>query len=166
MLTDLFYERGAVHLRSDNGSEFTAKHVRERLRRLSVKPLSIVPGSPWENGYIESFIGKMKVELLDPEIFYSIKEAQVLIEMWRNHYNTFRPHSLLGYRLQVPATNVLQPSYLSASWTNIRTGTNIGGRPFFKKTFNHKYRIFAWIFDNLLLSYLEPSCSIPRSWIG
>ena len=94
VLTDLFCERGVpVHLRSDNGSEFTAKGVREWLRRLAVKPLFIEPGSPWENGYIESFNGKMRDELLDQEIFYSIKEAQVLIEMWRNHYNTIRPHS-------------------------------------------------------------------------
>ncbi len=111
VLTDLFCERGVpVHLRSDNGSEFTAKHVREWLRRLAVKPLFIEPGSPWENGYIESFNGKTRDELLDREIFYSIKETQVLVEMWRNHYNTIRPHSSLGYRPPVPATIVLQPS--------------------------------------------------------
>ena len=112
VLMEQFYERGVpVHLRSDNGSEFTAIHVREWLRRLAVKPLFIEPGSPWENGYIESFNGKMRDELLDREIIYSIKDAQVLIEMWRNHYNTIRPHSSLGYKPPVPATIILQPSY-------------------------------------------------------
>ncbi len=112
-LYKLFCERGVpVHIRSDNGSEFTAKRVRAWLARLSVKPLFIEPGSPWENGYIESFNGKMRDELLDREIFYSLKEAQVLIEMWRKHYNTIRPHSSLGYRPPVPATLVLQPSQI------------------------------------------------------
>ncbi len=110
-LYDLFCERGVpVHIRSDNGSEFTARRVRAWLARLSVKPLFIEPGSPWENGYIESFNGRMRDELLAREIFYSLKEAQVLIEMWRKHYNTIRPHSSLGYRPPVPATVVLQPS--------------------------------------------------------
>jgi len=109
VLTDLFCVRGVpVHLRSDNRAEFTAKGVREWLRRLAVNPLFTEPGSPWANGYIESFNGKMRDELLDREIFYSIKDAQVLIEMWRNHYNTARPHSSLGYRPPVPA---IQPSH-------------------------------------------------------
>lgn len=103
VLTELFCERGVpVHIRSDNGSEFTAKRVRTWLARLSVKPVFIEPGSPWENGYIESFNGKMRDELLAGEIFYSLKEAQVLIEMWRRHYNHSRPHSALGYRPPVP----------------------------------------------------------------
>jgi transposase InsO family protein len=98
VLTELFIERGVpVHIRSDNGSEFTAKRVRSWLKRLDVKPLFIEPGSPWENGYVESFNGKMRDELLAREIFYSLKEAQVLIEMWRRQYNTIRPHSALGY---------------------------------------------------------------------
>ncbi len=111
VLADLFIHRGVpVHIRSDNGSEFTAKKVRRWLARLKVKPLFIEPGSPWENGYIESFNGKMRDELLNGEIFYSLKEAQVLIEMWRKEYNTIRPHSSLGYRPPVPATTVVQPS--------------------------------------------------------
>jgi transposase InsO family protein len=111
VLTDLFCERGVpVHIRSDNGSEFTAKRVRTWLDQLAVKPLFIEPGSPWENGYIESFNGKMRDELLAGEIFYSIKEAQVLIEMWRRHYNTIRPHSSLGYRPPAPAAFVGQPT--------------------------------------------------------
>ena len=113
VLLDLFLERGVpVHIRSDNGSEFIAKNVRQFLSRLSVKPLFIEPGSPWENGYIESFNGKMRDELLKGEIFYSLKEAQVLIEMWRKHYNTVRPHSSLGYRPPAPATVVVYPSQI------------------------------------------------------
>jgi putative transposase len=111
MLTDLFIERGVpVHIRSDNGSEFIARRVRDWLKRLQVRPLYIEPGSPWEYGYIESFNGKMRDELLNLEIFYSLKEAQVLIEMWRKHYNTIRPHSSLGYRPPVPASVVVQPT--------------------------------------------------------
>jgi len=110
VLTKLFCERGVpVHIRSDNGSEFTAKRVRSWLKRLEVKPLFIEPGSPWENGYIESFNGKMRDELLAREIFYSLKEAQILIEMWRKYYNTIRPHSALGYRPPAPAAIVIQP---------------------------------------------------------
>ena len=113
VLFDLFLERGVpVHIRSDNGSEFIAKKVRMFLFRLSVKPLFIEPGSPWENGYIESFNGKMRDELLDREIFYSLKEAQILIEMWRNHYNMVRPHSSLGYRPPTPAAVVIQSSQI------------------------------------------------------
>jgi transposase InsO family protein len=104
VLTDLFLERGVpVHIRSDNGSEFTAKKVREYLSRLEIKPLFIEPGSPWENGYIESFNGKMRDELLAGEIFYSIIEAQIIIEQWRWHYNQIRPHSALGYTPPTPA---------------------------------------------------------------
>ena len=111
VLTQLFCERGVpVHLRSDNGSEFTAKKVRTWLSRLAVKPLFIEPGSPWENGYIESFNGKMRDELLAREIFYSLKEAQILIEMWRKEYNTVRPHSSLGYRPPAPEAILFQPS--------------------------------------------------------
>jgi len=111
VLTKLFCERGVpVHIRSDNGSEFTAKRVRAWLKRLQVKPLFIEPGSPWENGYIESFNGKMRDELLAREIFYSLKEAQILIEIWRRHYNTIRPHSALAYRPPAPAAIVVQPA--------------------------------------------------------
>jgi len=98
-LTWLFAQRGAPrYIRSDNGTEFTAKKVRTWLSELSVKTLFIEPGSPWENGYIESFNGKLRDELLDGEIFDTLFEAQVLVERWRNHYNTVRPHSSLGYR--------------------------------------------------------------------
>ena len=107
VLTDLFTQRGAPdHIRSDNGSEFTAIAVREWLPRVGVKTLYIEPGSPWENGYNESFNGKLRDELLNGEIFYSMTEAKVLIEQWRRHYNTIRPHSSLGYRPPAPQTIV------------------------------------------------------------
>lgn len=110
-LFDLFCERGVlVHIRLDNGSEFTAKRVRALLARLPVKPLFYEPGSPWENGYIESFNGRMRDDFLAREIFYSLEEAHILIEIWRKHYNTVRPHSSLGYRPPVPATLLVRPS--------------------------------------------------------
>jgi len=105
VLTDLFTRHGMPdHIRSDNGSEFTAAAVREWLQRVGVKTLYIEPGSPWENGYNESFNGRLRDELLNGEIFYTLKEAKVLIENWRNHYNTVRPHSALGYRPPAPQT--------------------------------------------------------------
>jgi transposase InsO family protein len=102
-LGELFVERGVpAYLRSDNGSEFTATAVREWLGRVGVETLFIEPGSPWENGYVESFNGKLRDELLNGEIFYTLREAQVIIEWWRREYNTFRPHSSLGYRPPAP----------------------------------------------------------------
>jgi putative transposase len=92
------------HVRSDNGPEFTAKAVRAWLSKVGVQTLFIEPGSPWENGYVESFNGKLRDEVLNREIFYSLKEAQVVIEQWRNEYNTIRPHSSLNYRPPAPST--------------------------------------------------------------
>ena len=91
------------HLRSDNGPEFIAQELRKWLASLGTGTLYIEPGSPWENGYCESFNGKLRDECLNGEIFYSLKEAQVVIEQWRVEYNTRRPHSALGYRPPVPA---------------------------------------------------------------
>ncbi len=103
-LSDLFIRRGVPeHIRSDNGSEFTATKVQDWLRRVEVKTLYIAPGSPWENGYIESFNGKLRDELLDREIFDTLHEAKVLVERWRRQYNTVRPHSSLGYQPPAPA---------------------------------------------------------------
>jgi len=114
-LTDLFIEHGVPeHIRSDNGPEFTAKAVRNWLGRIGVKTLFIEPGSPWENGYNESFNGKLRDELLNREVFYSQKEAQVLIERWRQEYNTFRPHSALKYKPPVP--EAIQPRLLDPTW--------------------------------------------------
>ena len=106
----LFVERGVPeHIRSDNGPEFTAEAVRAWLPRVGVKTLFIEPGSPWENGYIESFSGKLRDELLNGEIFYTLHEAQVVIETWRYEYNHFRPHSSLGYRPPVPEAILTVP---------------------------------------------------------
>jgi putative transposase len=103
LLFNLFIFRGMPeHIRSDNGPEFTAKAIRKWLARLGVKTLFIEPGSPWENGYIESFNGKLRDELLNREVFTTITEAKVLIEQWRREYNQVRPHSALGYRPPAP----------------------------------------------------------------
>ena len=102
-LFELFIFRGIPeHIRSDNGTEFAARAVRKWLASLGVRTLFIEPGSPWENGYIESFNGKMRDELLDREIFSTLTEAKVLIEQWRRQYNQVRPHSSLGYRPPAP----------------------------------------------------------------
>jgi transposase InsO family protein len=117
-LTELFCTRGVpAYIRSDNSSEFTAQRVRQWLARVGVKTLFIEPGSPWENGYIESFNGKMRDELLDREIFYSLKEAQVLIERWRQEYNHIRPHSALNYRPPAPAAILVPPPAMALSLT-------------------------------------------------
>ena len=106
-LAEAMMARGVPeHVRSDNGPEFVAKRVRKWLAGLGSRPLYIEPGSPWENGYCESFNSKLRDEFLNGEIFYSLKEAQVLTERWRVHYNTRRPHSSLGYRPPAPATIV------------------------------------------------------------
>ena len=104
-LTHLLTTRGVPeHIRSDNGAEFTAHVVRDWLERIGVTTLFIEPGSPWENGYNESFNGKLRDELLNGEIFYTLREAQILIEKWRRHYNEVRPHSSLNYRPPAPRT--------------------------------------------------------------
>ena len=92
------------YIRSDNGPEMTSMIVRDWLKSIGSHTLYIEPGSPWENGYNESFNGKLRDECLNQEIFYSLKEAQVIIEQWRNHYNTKRPHSALNYRPPAPQT--------------------------------------------------------------
>lgn len=107
-LSDLFVRRGVPdHIRSDNGSEFTALKVRDWLEPVEVKTLYIEPGSPWENGHIESFNGKLRDELLDREIFDTLLEARALIERWRVEYKTASPHSSLGYRPPARAARLL-----------------------------------------------------------
>lgn len=102
-LAELFATRGVpAYIRSDNGAEFTAKAVRRWLSRMGVRTLYITPGSPWENGYIERFNGTLRYELLDCELFTSLREAQILIDRWRIEYNTFRPHSAFGGRPPAP----------------------------------------------------------------
>jgi len=107
-LGELFVSRGLPdYIRSDNGPEFTAQAVREWLQKLGVQTLFIEPGSPWENGYVESLNGKLRDELLNREIFYTLTEAKVLVEHWRREYNQVRPHSSLGYR--PPAPEAIRP---------------------------------------------------------
>jgi transposase InsO family protein len=102
-LTDLFILRGVpAYIRSDNGPEFIAEIVRNWIAAVGAKTAYIEPGSPWENGYCESFNARLRDELLNGEIFYTLKEAQIIIEQWRRHYNTVRPHSALGYRPPAP----------------------------------------------------------------
>ena len=109
LLADLFVRHGPPeYLRSDNGPEFTAKLVRRWLGRVGVETLFIEPGSPWENGYNESFNGKLRDELLNGEVFYSLAEAAVLVEQWRREYNTVRPHSACGGF--PPAPEAIKPS--------------------------------------------------------
>ncbi len=115
VLSDLFIIEGMpAYIRSDNGSEFTAKILKDWLRTLDVRTAFIEPGSPWENGYNESFNGRLRDELLNGEVFYTLKEAQVMIEDWRSHYNHIRPHSALGYRPPAPLASVCpEPSAVS-----------------------------------------------------
>jgi transposase InsO family protein len=102
-LTDLFILRGPPEfIRSDNGAEFIAKKVRAWIGAVGAKTAFITPGSPWENGCCESFNARFRDELLNGEVFYTLREAQILIERWRHHYNTVRPHSALGYRPPAP----------------------------------------------------------------
>ena len=109
VLFELFIFRGIPeHIRSDNGPEFTSKEICKWLSRLGVKTLFIEPGSPWENGYIESFNGKLRDELLNREIFYTLAEAKILIEQWRKEYNQIRPHSALHYRPPAPEANMMK----------------------------------------------------------
>ena len=113
VLSDLFILRGVPgHVRSDNGPEFIAKAVQEWIVAVGAKTAYIAPGSPWENGYIESFNARLRDELLDGEIFYTLKEAKIVIESWRRHYNAVRPHASLGYR--APAPEVIVPAL--AAW--------------------------------------------------
>ena len=107
----LFVHRGVPdHIRSDNGSEFTATKVRDWLGKIGVSTLFIEPGSPWENGYVESFNGKLRDELLNREIFDTLLEAKILVEQWRKEYNTVRPHSALGYKPPAPEAWQFSPS--------------------------------------------------------
>ena len=99
------------HIRSDNGPEMVSKVLRRWLKRLGTTTIYITPGSPWENGYCESFNGKLRDELLNGELFYTLKEAQVVIETWRHHYNTVRPHSALGYRPPAPETRTIKGDF-------------------------------------------------------
>lgn len=115
-MADVMLTRGVPeHIRSDNGAEMTAKIVRNWFAKVGASTLYIEPGSPWENGYCESFNGKLRDELLNGEIFYSLKEATIVIEQWRKHYNTIRPHSSLQYRPPAPQTSLPEMLHLDRS---------------------------------------------------
>ena len=119
MLSDLFMLRGIPdYIRSDNGPECIAEAVQKWIAAVGAKAAYITPGSPWENGYIESFNARFRDELLDGEIFYTLKEACIIIESWRRHYNTIRPHASLGYR--PPAPDVLVPTSVARSAARAR----------------------------------------------
>jgi len=110
VLSDLFILRGVPsHIRSDNGPEFVAKAVQAWITGVGAKTAYITPGSPWEKGYVESVNARLRDELLNGEIFYTLGEAQVVIESWRRHYNAVRPHASLGYR--PPAPEVFMPAF-------------------------------------------------------
>lgn len=112
VLSDLFILYGVPeNIRSDNGPEFIAKAVRKWIAAVGARTAYIAPGSPWENGFIESFNARLRDELLDGEIFYTLAEARIVIESWRRHYNTVRPHSSLGYK--PPAPEVFLPAFAS-----------------------------------------------------
>jgi putative transposase len=116
-MADVILERGVPeHIRSDNGAEMTAKLVRNWLATVGARTLYIEPGSPWENGYCESFNGKLRDECLNGEIFYSLREATVVIEQWRNQYNTIRPHSSLNYRPPAPQTSTARLPQLDRNY--------------------------------------------------
>jgi transposase InsO family protein len=120
VLSDLFILRGVPgHVRSDNGPEFIAKAVQEWIAAVGGKTAYIAPGSPWENGYIESFNARLRDELLDGEIFYTLKVAKIVVESWRRHYNTVRPHASLGYRAPAPEVIVPAPAAWPAPQTRL-----------------------------------------------
>ena len=126
VLTDLFLLRGIPgFIRSDNGPEFIAKAVRSWIVAVGAQTAYIAPGSPWENRYCESFNGKLRDELLNGEIFYSLKEAQTMIEAWRRHYNTIRPHSALGYRPPAPEVVPWPPAPASLPGAPAATSTMV-----------------------------------------
>jgi len=117
VLSELFLARGIPgHIRSDNGPEFVAEAVRKWIATVGAKTAYIEPGSPWENGYVESFNARLRDELLNGKIFYSLREAQIIIESWRRHYNAVRPHQSPGY--QPPAPEVIIPAL--AAWPHSR----------------------------------------------
>jgi integrase-like protein len=150
MLAELCLEHGVPdHVRSDLGPEFIAMAVREWIAAVGAKTAFIERASPWENGYVESFNGKLRDELLNAEIFDSLAEARIIIEAWRRHYNTVRPHSALptarrhrascsGRRRQTrhgSRRRPLHPWHRTRTYTNLATGPDLGGRSLLKPRF-------------------------------
>ena len=130
VLSDLFILRGIPgHIRSDNGPEFVAKAVQAWITAVGAKTAYIAPGSPWENGFIESFNARLRDELLDGEIFYSLAEAKIIIESWRRHYNTVRPHGSLGYKPPAPEVFVPAMAARAAAQPNPASPPALAPRP-------------------------------------
>ena len=130
LLSDLFILRDVPeHIRSDNGPEFVAKAVQEWITAVGAKTAYITPGSPWENGFIESFNARLRYELLDGAIFYSLAEAKIVIESWRRHYNAVRPHGSLGYKPPAPEVFVPPLAARAASQSRPATPTALASRP-------------------------------------
>ena len=128
VLSDQFMLRGVPeHVRSDNGPEFVAKAVQDWIGAVGAKTAYIERGSPWENGFIESFNARLRDELLDGEIFYSLAEARIVIESWRRHYNTERPHGSLGYK--PPAPEVFIPAFAAPAEPRPATPPALADRP-------------------------------------
>lgn len=119
VLSDIFILRGVPeHIRSDNGPKFIARAVKDWIAAVGAKTAYIEPGSPWENGFVESFNARLRDELLDGEIFYSLAEAKIVIESWRRHFNAVRPHGSLGYK--PPAPEVFVPAFTARAATQPR----------------------------------------------
>ena len=115
-LVDLFSERGApMYLRSDNGPEFIEKTLKRWLAQNGTDTIHIEPGKPWQNGFIESFNSKVRDEFLNMEVFYTLAEAQVKTEIWRQEYNRIRPHSSLKYKTP--------EEYLQGFFTGLNSST-------------------------------------------
>ena len=137
-LFHLFNFRGIPeYLRSDNGPEFTAKVIREWLNRLGVTTLFIELGSPWENGYVKSFNGKLRDELINREVFTTLLEAKILTENWRRDCNEVRPHSSLGYR--PPAPEAIQPPLTPAPLTQKVVSSRGAGQGEFRASSGHQH---------------------------
>ena len=138
VLSDLFMLRGVPgHIRSDNGPEFVAKAVQEWIASVGAKAAYIEPGSPWENGYIESFNARLRDELLNGEIFYTLREAKIVIESWRRHYNAIRPHASLGYK--PPAPEVFMPAFIVSPASPCHAGATTSS----KLTFDLDHSMWA-----------------------
>ena len=130
VLSDLFILRGVPeHVRSDNGPEFVAKAVQEWIGAVGAKTAYIAPGSPWENGFIESFNARLRDELLDGEIFYTLAEAKIVVESWRRHFNTVRPHGSLGYKPPAPEVFVPAMTARAAALSRPAKPTALAPRP-------------------------------------
>ena len=130
LLSDLFILRGVPeHIRSDNGPEFVAKAVQGWIGAVGAKTAYIAPGSPWENGFIESFNARLRDELLDGEIFYTLAEAKIIVESWRRHFNTVRPHGSLGYKPPAPEVFVPAMTARAAALSRPAEPTALAPRP-------------------------------------